>query len=274
MRGPLHWAVAARRPDGSIAIRNETLRSVVYRSRFFRLPFLRGFVGLIEMLHLGTSAMMWSANVKTRAEDIEIGRGAIAATVIFSLLFSIALFFGVPLLAGSALTRHSSSLAFTAVEGVIRAAILVAYLGLISFVPDIRRLFQYHGAEHKTINAFEEGGLLTVENIKRSSRLHPRCGTGFLVVVVMVSIIVFTFVGRPALPFLIASRILLIPLIAAVSYEVIRLLARFRSHRVISWLLIPVLGAQYLTTREPDADQIEVALQAFTTVRGLEPAVV
>jgi uncharacterized protein YqhQ len=268
MRGPQHWAVAARRPDGSIALRDEPLRSVMYRNRFFKLPFVRGFVGLVEMLHLGTSAMMWSANVKAKAEDVEIGRGAIIATIVFSLIFSIALFFGVPLLAGGALTRHRSSLTFTAVEGVIRAAILIAYLVLISLVPDIRRLFQYHGAEHKTINAFEAGADLTVESIKPCSRLHPRCGTGFLVVVVIVSIIVFTFVGRPAWPLLVASRILLIPVIAAASYEAIRLGARFRDHRVVAWALIPVLGAQYLTTREPDGSMMEVAITAFTAVRS------
>jgi uncharacterized protein YqhQ len=267
MRGPKHWAVAARRPDGEIALRKDALKSVVYRGRIFRLPFIRGVVGLFEMLHLGTSAMMWSANVKAKADDIEIGRGAIIVTILFSLAFSFLLFFGLPMLAGGALRNRGGSLGFTVVEGVARAVILVIYLYAISFIPDIRRLFQYHGAEHKTINAFEAGVPLTVEGVASQSRLHPRCGTGFLVVVVLVSIVVFTFVGRPPLPLLVASRFLLIPVIAAISYELIKLGARHSTNPVVAKLLVPVLGAQYLTTREPDPDQMEVAITAFTNVR-------
>jgi uncharacterized protein YqhQ len=267
MRGPTSWAVAARRPDGEIALRRDELKSPVYRRRFFRLPFVRGVVGLGEMLHLGTSAMMWSANVKAKAEDMEIGRGAIAITITISMIFSFGLFFGLPLLAGGALRDRGGSLAFTAVEGATRALLLVGYLYLISFIPDVRRLFQYHGAEHKTINAYEAGAPLTVEGVTAQSRLHPRCGTGFLVVVVAVSIIVFTFVGRPSLPVLVASRILLVPVIAAISYELIKLMARHSGNPVVARLLVPVLGAQYLTTREPDPDQMEVALEAFKNVR-------
>jgi uncharacterized protein YqhQ len=272
MRGPTCWAVAARRPDGEITLRKDRLRSIVYRNRFFRLPFIRGVVGLFEMMHLGTSAMMWSANVKAKADDIEIGRGTIAITIIVSLCFSALLFFGLPLLAGGALRHQGGSLAFTAVEGLTRAVLLIGYLYLISFIPDIRRLFQYHGAEHKTINAFESGAPLTTDGVGAQSRLHPRCGTGFLVVVVAVSIIVFTFVGRPALPLLVASRILLIPVIAGISYEIIKLGARHSANPVVARLLWPVLAAQYLTTREPDAAQMEVAIAAFTNVREDERA--
>jgi uncharacterized protein YqhQ len=270
MRGPGHWAVAARRPDGSIATRVDRLRSVVYQGRLFKLPFFRGVAGLVEMLHLGTSAMMWSANVRAAAEDIEIGRGAITATLIGSLAFSIGIFFGLPLLAGGALHNRGGSLGFTVVEGLTRGGLLVAYLALISLIPDIRRLFQYHGAEHKTINAFEHGANLTVEGVEPQSRLHPRCGTGFLVVVVVVSIVVFTFVGRPSLPLLLASRLLLVPVIAAIAYELIRLGARNAHRPLVGRLLVPVLAAQYLTTREPAGDQIEVALRAFNMVREQE----
>lgn len=270
MRGPADWAVAARRPDGTIAVRQDRLRSPVYRNRFFKLPFIRGVVGLVEMLHLGTSAMMWSANVKIASEDIEIGPGAIAVTITASLAFSIVLFFGLPLLAGSALQRHGSSLAFTAVEGATRAILLVGYLGLISMIPDVKRVFMYHGAEHKTINAFESGAPMTVEGVRPQSRLHPRCGTGFLVVVVFVSIIVFAFVGRPSLPLLLLSRVLLVPVIASVAYELIRLGARYRANPVVKRLIVPQLAAQYLTTREPDDGMIEVAVTAFRTVRERE----
>jgi uncharacterized protein YqhQ len=266
MRGPAGWAVAARRPDGGISMREEALRSRMYTSAFFRLPLVRGVVGLAEMMHLGTSAMIWSANVKARAENLEIGRGAIAATLAFSAVFSFALFFGLPLLAGGALQRHST-LGFTIVEGGLRGLLVVGYMYAISFIPDVRRLFQYHGAEHKTINAFEAGAPLTVEGVAPQSRLHPRCGTGFLIVVVLVSIVVFVLVGRPPLPLLILSRILLVPVIASISYELIRLGAKHHANPVVARLLVPVLAAQYLTTREPDASMMEVALAAFKAVR-------
>jgi uncharacterized protein YqhQ len=272
MRGPSEWAVAARRPDGGISIRQDHLKSRMYRSAFFRLPFVRGVVGLVEMLHLGTSAMIWSANVKAKAENLEIGRGAIAVTLAFSMVFSFGLFFGLPLLAGGVLQRHSS-FGFTLVEGVTRGVLVVGYMWVISLIPDVRRLFQYHGAEHKTINAFERGAPLTVEGVAPQSRLHPRCGTGFLVVVVFVSIVVFGIVGRPAVPLLVLSRIVLIPVIASISYELIRLGAKNYSNPVVARLLTPVLAAQYLTTREPDASMMEVALTAFKAVRQGEPSV-
>ncbi|MFN2464995.1 MAG: DUF1385 domain-containing protein [Candidatus Dormibacteria bacterium] len=266
MRGPTQWAIAARRPDGTIALRQEKLRSRMYRSRFFRLPFVRGVVGLAEMLHLGTSAMIWSANVKAKAENIEIGRGAIAATLAFSAVFSFGLFFGLPLLAGGALQRHSA-LGFTLVEGLTRGVLVIGYMYLISFIPDVRRLFQYHGAEHKTINAFESGAPLTVQGVAPQSRLHPRCGTGFLVVVVFVSIVVFSLVGRPPLPLLLLSRVVGVPVVASISYELIRLGAKYSTNAVVAKLLLPVLAAQLLTTREPDGSMMEIALASFKAVR-------
>ena len=268
MRGPTSWAVAARRPDGGIALLQDQLKNPVYRKPFFRLPFIRGVVGIFETLHLGTNAMIWSAQVKARAEQMEISRRAIVTTITASMLFAFAVFFGLPLLAGGALARHASSLTFTAVEGAARALMLVAYLLAISLLPDVKRLFQYHGAEHKTINAYEAQAPLTVEGVRRQSRLHPRCGTGFLILVVFVSIIVFTFVGRPSLPLLLLSRIVLVPVIAAISYELIRLGARFRANPVVSRLLVPVLAAQYLTTREPDPSELEVAITAFNAARA------
>jgi uncharacterized protein YqhQ len=272
MRGPASWAVAARRPDGEIALHRDALRSAVYRSRLFRLPLLRGVAGLWEAIGLGGRAMLWAANVRARAEDVEIGPVAVAITVSVSLAFSIALFFGVPLLAGGAVSRRGGSLAFTVVEGLTRAALLLAYLLLISLLPDVRRLFMYHGAEHKTINAFESGAPLTVEGVRPQSRLHPRCGTGFLVEVVVVSIFVFALVGRPALPILLLSRLVLVPVIAAIAFELLRLGARFRENPVVGKLLAPALGAQLLTTREPDDAMIEVALRAFAAVREGAPA--
>jgi len=269
MRGPHTWAVAARRPDGGISLRQANLTSRVYTSAFFRLPFIRGVIGLVEMLHLGTSAMLWSANVKAKAEDIEISRGAVTVTIVLSMVFSFALFFGLPLVAGGALRHRGGSLAFTVVEGTTRALLLVGYLLLISRIPDVRRLFQYHGAEHKTINAFEAGWPLEVAHVKRASLLHPRCGTGFLVVVLVVSLVVFSLVAllHPNFFWLVASRILGVPVIAGVGFEWIRFMARHQRNPVVKVMLWPVLGTQKFTTREPDAEQLEVAIAAFNAAR-------
>ncbi|MHB8510180.1 MAG: DUF1385 domain-containing protein [Candidatus Dormibacteria bacterium] len=272
MRGPQSWAVAVRRPDGGIALRRDRLRSRIYRNPFFRLPLVRGVVGLVETMHLGGTAMIWATNVRANAQDIEIGPRAVTATIVASLCFSIAIFFGLPLLAGGALHRRGGALGFTAAEGLTRAVLLVGYLYLISLIPDVKRLFRYHGAEHKTINAFEKGAPLTVAGVRPASRLHPRCGTGFLVVVVLVSIVVFAIVGRPPLFFLVTSRVVLVPVIASIAYELIRLGARHQHNPVVARLLYLPLGAQLLTTREPDDSMLEVSIAAFLAVREDEAA--
>lgn len=263
MRGPRHYAVAARRRDGSIVVLDEPLRSRVYTSRGWSLPFARGVASLVEMLHLGFRSLMWSANVQAQAEDVVITPGAMRLTVTGAVVFALGLFVGLPLLAARALHHGERNVGFALVEGVARAAILLGYLALIGVAPRVRRVFQYHGAEHKTINCYEAGNPLDVAHVRRCSRLHPRCGTGFLLVVALVSIAVFAPFGALPWPLLVASRVVLVPVIAAVSYEVIRLLARWRHTAAGRVLLLPVLATQLLTTREPDDAQIEVAIVAL-----------
>ncbi|HYM49799.1 MAG TPA: DUF1385 domain-containing protein [Candidatus Limnocylindrales bacterium] len=270
MRGRTTYAVAVRRPDGAIQVKREPLRSVVYTSRVWKLPFLRGLAGLWEMLHLGMSALTYSANVQAAGEEMELSPRAIGVTIGVAVVLGLGLFLGVPLLAAGFLGRGHSALRFTLIEGVVRIVLLLGYLYAISLAPDVRRVFQYHGAEHKTINAFENGLTLDVPNIRTQSMLHPRCGTGFLLAVMVVSVFVFSLAGRPSLILLILSRLLLIPVIASVAYEGIRFAGRHRYNPVIKVLIIPLLATQRLTTREPDDSQLEVALAAFTAARQEE----
>jgi uncharacterized protein YqhQ len=268
MRGPRHYAVAARRPDGSIAICQDVLRSRVYTHPLWRRPFFRGVAGLVETLHLGARALEWSARVQI-GEDVEIGRGAMRAALGVSLVFGLALLIGAPLLLGQLLRRSGpQSINAVLIEGAIRAVILLGYLLLIGRLRNIKRVFQYHGAEHKAINCFESRALVDVANVRAASRLHPRCGTGFLLVVAFVSMVVFIPLGLLPLAVRLACQILLVPFVAAVAYELIRALARIRYTPTGRFLLAPILATQRLSTREPDDSQIEVAIRALDAVRS------
>jgi len=266
MRGRNRYAVAARRPDGEIAVCTDVLRSRVYTRSVWRRPFLRGVAGLYETIHLGMRALQWSAIVQL-GEEAEIGEGAIRGAMIASLVFALALFIGIPLLLGGLLHHGTQSITSVLIEGVIRAFVLVAYLSLISLIPNVRRLFQYHGAEHMAINALESGGAVDVDHVRASSRLHPRCGTGFLVVVALVSVGVFAPLGLLPTAVRLVCQIALVPLVAAVSYEIIRALIRVRNTVAGSIALAPVLGAQLLSTRIPDDSQIEVSIAALNAAR-------
>jgi uncharacterized protein YqhQ len=266
MRGRDHYAVAARRPDGQIVICTDVLRSRVYTRSVWRRPFLRGVAGLYETIHLGMRALQWSAVVQL-GQEAEIGTGAIRGAMIASLVFALALFIGLPLLLGGLLHHATQSITSVLIEGVIRAVILVAYLLLIGLIPNVRRLFEYHGAEHMAINALESGGAVDVEHVRASSRLHPRCGTGFLVVVALVSVGVFAPLGLLPTAVRLVCQIALVPLVAAVSYEVIRALIRVRGTVAGRIALAPVLGAQLLSTRIPDDSQIEVSIAALDAAR-------
>jgi uncharacterized protein YqhQ len=266
MRGRDRYAVAARRPDGEIVVCTDVLRSRVYTRSVWRRPFLRGVAGLYETIHLGMRALQWSAIVQL-GEEAQIGEGAIRGAMIASLVFALALFIGVPLLLGGLLHHGTQSIASVLIEGVIRAVILVGYLFLIGWLPNVRRLFQYHGAEHMAINALESGDPVDVDHVRGRSRLHPRCGTGFLVVVALVSVGVFAPLGLLPTAVRIVCQIALVPLVAAVSYEVIRALIRIRDTVAGRIALAPVLGAQLLSTRPPDDAQIEVAIAALDAAR-------
>jgi uncharacterized protein YqhQ len=270
MRGRRHFAVAVRVPgSGEIRVERGALTAPIYTHRVWRLPLLRGLALLAEQVHLGTRSLSWSAQVNAGAQDIHIGRREVAVSLGIAAVGSILLFFGLPLLGASLTVHRSNSFWFVLVEGVIRVALVLVYLSLIALMPDVRRVFQYHGAEHKTINAYEAGSALDVEGVRPASVLHPRCGTGFLLVVLVVSVLVFSVVAvfHPNWFGLIASRVLGIPVIAGIGFECIRFMAKHRDNPVVRVLLLPVLYTQRFTTREPDDGMLEVAIAALQAAR-------
>jgi uncharacterized protein YqhQ len=276
MRGVRHWAVAVRKPEGEIEVKTFPLDSALARHRWLRIPVLRGIVALGGSLAIGFRALGISANAQlpegeTDEEPQEIGSAIWAGTVVVSLVFAIGLFFLLPLGLTSLVKGqlHSSAL-FWIVEGLVRTAIFLGYMVLLSRIKDLRRVFEYHGAEHKTISCFEAGLDLTPQNAQRFSRLHPRCGTSFLLIVMVVSIFVFGAVGLPAWYWLIATRILGVPLIAGISFEIIKFAGRNRSRRWVRAVMWPGLKLQLLTTREPDLDQLAVAIASLQAVLALE----
>ncbi len=266
IRGQRCAAVAVRRPDGSVSTVAWTL-SAIYNGWVRKLPLARGVIVLIETLGLGMRALTHSANVSMgEAEGEELSGLSIAGMVAVSLLVGIGIFFVAPLFAASALERYiESHLVVNVIEGTLRLVIFVGYIKLIGLMPDVKRVFAYHGAEHMTIHAYEASDPLNLEGIRKHPTAHPRCGTAFLLVVAVLAIVFFTFFGRPSLPWLIASRIVLIPVIAGVAYEVIRFSGFHRRNPVVRFILYPSLALQALTTRQPDDGQIEVAIHALNT---------
>lgn len=268
MRGSKAMAVAVRRPDGGIEVHSEPLTSRIYTSRWGKLPFVRGLAVLWDALGLGIRALLFSADVAVaEEEDVEFSGAVAWGTVAVSLVLGIGLFFVVPLLLVGFVDRWiASDFVSNIVEGVIRLAIFLAYIIAVGRMDDIRRVFAYHGAEHKTINAYEADADLTPDAVGKYSTLHPRCGTGFLLVVMVVSIFVFSLLGRPSLIPRIISRVVLIPVIAGISYEIIRFGARYYGNRLVRAVLSPSLALQRLTTNEPTPDMLEVAIVAFQRV--------
>jgi uncharacterized protein YqhQ len=310
MRGVAHWAVAVRKPlqepdapasladptapadqangarsenggsaapsaPGEIEVRAFELRTAQQRHRVLRrLPIVRGVVALVSSLAIGFRALEMSANAQLPEQDgeqQEIPRGMWAGTVVVALALAVVLFFLIPV-GLTSLIKHQlgSSVLFWLVEGGVRTAIFLGYLLLLSRARDLRRVFEYHGAEHKTISCFEAGMELTPANCARFSRLHPRCGTSFLLIVMIVAIFVFAPIGLPAWYWLVATRILGVPVIAGVSFEVIKFAGRNRQRRWVRALMWPGMKLQLLTTREPDASQLEVAIAALRAVLARE----
>jgi uncharacterized protein YqhQ len=270
MRGRRHYAVAVRLPSTrEIVLKRGELSAPIYTNPFWKLPFVRGLALIGEQLHLGMASLLWSVNMNAGEKDIQLGKREITGSIVTAAIFALLLFFGLPLVLAGAAVHRSNSFLFVIVEGVIRVGLVLGYLSLIGLLPDVRRVFQYHGAEHKTINAFEAGWPLEVPSIRRASLLHPRCGTGFLIVVLVVSVVVFSLVAlaQPNWIELVLSRIVLIPVIAGVGFEAIRFMARHRANPIVRVLLLPVLGTQKFTTREPSDDMLEVALAAFNAAR-------
>ncbi len=275
MRGPSAWSVAVRKPDGAIAEVNRPIAAFSLRHRWARVPVVRGVVALGESLSIGFRALAISANYAAQEEgedgdvETELTRGQLLFAFGIAIGFALLLFKVSPALITNWLPIEGT-FAFVVVEGLVRVAIFVAYLLGISLLPDLKRVFQYHAAEHKAINALEAGEELTPERVQRYSLLHVRCGTAFLLYVMVIAIFVFAFVGTPAWYWLIASRILLLPLIAGLAYELIRFAGKQAGNRAVMTLLAPGLWLQRLTTREPTLDQIEVSIRALKEVLRLE----
>ncbi len=283
MRSPHAFTVAVRkggRADADIALMKEPLKPIGERFPFLKKRIIRGSVALFEAMWLGIRALNFSANEALVTEDgkkEEIGPLAMAGTMAAALLFALGLFLALPLLLTNLLGMKyaavsGNSMVFNFTDGVFRVALFLGYISGISFMKDIRRVFEYHGAEHKAIAAYEAGGELTVENAKRHSRIHPRCGTSFLLVVIALSIVVFSLIPG-SWPFWAKalSRIVLLPVIAGLSYEFIKYSAKKRGRPVIEFLILPGLWLQRLTTREPSDDQIEVAVRAVAEALSMEP---
>jgi uncharacterized protein YqhQ len=276
MRGPSNWAVAVRKPDGDIAQVTQPIESPMKRHKLARLPIVRGVVALGESLAIGFRALAISANYAAQEEGegddevpTELSRGQLFFAFAIAIGFAIALFKVTPALIADALPVDTTGW-FVIIEGLIRVTIFILYLVLISLLPSLRRVFQYHAAEHKAINALEAGDELVPERVQRYSLIHPRCGTAFLLWVMVIAIFVFAFFGRPVWYWLIASRILLLPLIAGLAYELIRFAGKHTGNRVLMTLLAPGLWLQRLTTREPTLDQLEVSIRALKEVLRLE----
>jgi uncharacterized protein YqhQ len=273
MRGVSTWSVACRTPEGQIEVTSEPIVSWAKRHRILRVPVIRGVVALAESLRIGFRALAISANAQLAdgEEEEEIGGFTWGLTIALSLLLAVGLFFVIPVGATSLIKDQlGSPLLFWLVEGVLRTAIFIGYIGLISRLPDLRRVFEYHGAEHKTISCFEAGDELIPARAKAYSRLHPRCGTSFLLIVMVLAIFVFAPIGLPAWYWLLASRILGIPLIAGLSYELIKWAGKHRNKKWVRVLMWPGLMLQNLTTREPDEEELEVAIRALQAVLAVE----
>ncbi len=273
IRGQKTVVTAVRRPNGELAIDTQPL-SPIYTGRMRKAPLIRGIIVLIETLVLGTKTLLYSAGVSLEEEEEELSGGWVWGTVAISLASAVALFFIAPLFL-TRLLDIASPLIFNLIEGFIRVAIFILFLKLIGLLPDIRRLFAYHGAEHKAVNAYEDGSPLEAEAARRYGTAHRRCGTAFLFTVLIIAIIVFALIGLPSLWLMILSRIVLIPVIAGIGYEVTHFAAGHSNRRVVRAVLAPGLWLQALTTREPDDSQLEVALAALskaTEVDRNEPA--
>ena len=272
MRGKKAAAIAMRAPDGEIIIHQEELNKI-YQSRIMQIPFLRGLIGLYDALILGMKALTISANIQTGEEE-KIEGPALFFTFALSMSIAVVIFFLIPAGLGQAVERFWEWNAWLGnlLEGLVRLAFLILYMWGIGQMKDIKRVFSYHGAEHKVINTFEAGVELVPEKVKTFSLEHPRCGTAFLLIVVLFSVLLFTALGPMTLFWRLVSRVLLLPALAGVAYEYLRWTAENQHHPVIKWLIKPNLALQRLTTNEPSVDIIEVSIAAFNAMREAEEA--
>ncbi|MFU8827267.1 MAG: DUF1385 domain-containing protein [Brevefilum sp.] len=270
MRGQHAVAMANRSPNNEIIITHEEL-SGLYNSKLAKIPFLRGLIGLWDALGLGVRYLTLSANVQTGEEE-KIEGPALYFTVAISLIFGIGLFFLLPALISGLLARFVAISAWIVnlFEGIFRLMLLIVYLWAISKMPDIQRVFMYHGAEHKTINAYEDGSELTVDKVAAYPLQHPRCGTSFILTLVLLSILLFSLFGPLPLHWRLLTRLLMIPVLAGLAYEYIKLLSKHLDKPFVQFIIKPNLALQNMTTREPTEDMLEVAIQAFNSMTALE----
>jgi uncharacterized protein YqhQ len=274
MRGEHECAVCVRNPSGELLVHRESLPQAIYRNRVMRWPFFRGLTMLWDSLGLGLRSLLWSADVAMTGVQDKNGEavrftGPMAWTAVASsLAIGVGLFFLLPMLLVSLLDRHIVSAVWSNLaEGVIRMGIFLGYLYAVSFMPDIRRVFAYHGAEHKTINAYEHGAALEPAEVSKYTRAHTRCGTGFLLIVLVIFVFVATLMGRPPFLLRILSRVVLIPIVAGISYEILKLTSKYYDKSlIIRILLAPGLALQRLTTREPDEKMLQVSIQALKEI--------
>jgi uncharacterized protein YqhQ len=276
MRTPAAMAIAVRSPGGNITVKTQQITALSSRPKLLQLPIIRGVVTLFQAVKLGIQALNFSANQSLEEEDAQLGTFSLTLTILFAFAMGIVLFVYVPLFLTNLLKTiissvETSTLLFNLIDGLIRIGIFLIYIFSISLIKDLRRVFEYHGAEHKTIYVYENGEELTVDHADKYSTLHPRCGTNFLLIVMLMSILVFSVLRSDA-PFYLKflSRIVFIPLIAGFSYEIIRFAAKRQEKSWIRWITKPGLYLQRITTKPPSPDQLEVAIRALQEVLNME----
>ena len=266
MRSKHFWSLAVRRPDKSISTKIFKNSSLTVNNKFLGFMFVRGVVNLIESMALGFRALSYSVNESTE-EDIQFSKKEMTIAIIIAIIFAVGVFFVAPTLIGRSFSNYfPNTIVYNLMEGLVRIGLFLGYILIVSQLKDIKRIFQYHGAEHKTIQAYEHGEAIKLDNVKKHTTVHVRCGTSFLLIVMVVAIVIFALLGRPPLLLRILYRVLLIPVVAGISYELIKLAGKFSKYKIVSILFYPGLLLQKVTTREPDDSQIEVAMSSFTRV--------
>jgi len=266
MRSKHFWSLAVRRPDNTISTKIFKNSSLTVNNKFLGLIFVRGVVNLIESMALGFRALSYSVNESTE-EDIQFSKKEMTIAIIIAIAFAVGVFFVLPTLIGRSFSSYfPNTIIYNLMEGLVRIALFLGYILIVSQLKDIKRIFQYHGAEHKTIQAYENGEEVVLGNVRKYTTVHVRCGTSFLIIVMVVAIFVFAFLGRPPILLRILYRVLLIPVVSGISYELIKLAGRFSKYKIVNILFYPGLLLQKVTTREPDDSQIEVAMSSFNRV--------
>ena len=272
MRSKHFWALAVRKPDRTIYTKLFNDVSLTNKNKVLGFMFIRGIIALIESMTLGFKALSYSINESTE-EEIKFSKREMIISVIIAVVFAVGVFFILPTIIGRSFSEFfPNAIVYNLLEGLIRIGFFFAYILLVSQIKDIKRVFQYHGAEHKTIQAYENDEELKPENVRKYSTMHVRCGTSFLLIVMIVALLIFALLGKQPMIWRIISRILLIPVIAGISYELIRLASKFSKYKVVNILFYPGLLIQKITTKEPDNDQIEVAISSFKKVIEAEKA--